>query len=441
MDLRTRREFGFGSLAALTAVNSLPQVFEVTTFGASGDGKKIETAAIQAAIDACAKAGGGSVLLPRGTYRSGTLRLRSHVTLQLARGARLFGSTELGDYPPISPAMRSYTDNYTDKSLIYAEDAEDLGIEGPGVIDGEGAAFHGPYKVRPYLMRFISCRDVSVREVTIQNSPMWVQHYLGCEAVRLTGLRVNSKVNANNDGIDIDSCRRVRISDCDISSGDDAIVLKSTSDRPCQDVAVSNCVLNSNCNAIKLGTESNGGFENISVSNCTVYDTRLAGIALETVDGGVLDGVVVSNIVMRNVTCPIFVRLGDRGRPFREGGARPAVGALRDVLIQGVIARGAGKIGCSITGLPGHRVENVTLRDVRMEFAGGGVRADAEREVLEQAEKYPEHSMFGTLPAYALYCRHVSRLHLHNVSTSFRSPEERPALVFDDVRDLESGSL
>ena len=180
-------------------------------------------------------------------------------------------------------------------------------------------------------------------------------------------------------------------------------------------MVVANCVLSTACNALKLGTESNGGFENIAISNCTIYDTRLAGIALEMVDGGVLDRVTISNIVMNGVATPIFIRLGDRARPFTEGGARPPVGKLRNVSIANVQAAGAGGVGCAIAGLPGHAIENVVLENLRLTFAGGGKRADARREIPENAEKYPEHSMFGTLPAYGFYCRHVKGLSLRNI--------------------------
>jgi polygalacturonase len=269
-----------------------------------------------------------------------------------------------------------------------------------------------------------------VRGLGMRNSPMWVQHYLACDGVRISGLRVSSRVNQNNDGIDIDASSAVRISDCHIVSGDDAIVLKSTTARPCRDVVVTNCVLSSLCNALKLGTESNGGFDNIAISNCTVYDTRLAGIALEEVDGGILDRVTISNIAMRNVKCPIFVRLGDRGRPYTEGMARPPVGALRNVVIQGVEAEGGDKTGCPLAGLPGHPIENLTLRDITLSFEGGGTAPDA---VPEQADKYPEYKMFGPLPAFGIFARHIRGLRMENVRCTALAPDARPAVLYDGV--------
>ncbi len=266
---------------------------------------------------------------------------------------------------------------------------------------------------------------------------MWVQHYLACDGVEIRGIRVHSRVNGNNDGIDIDCCQRVRISDCDIWSGDDAIVLKSTADRPCKDVVIANCVLSSLCNAIKLGTETNGGFENIAIANCSIYDTRLAGLTLQIVDGGTLDRVTVSNLAMVNVTAPLFLRLGDRGRPFQSGGARPAVGRMRNVTISNIEAVGAKRTGCAISGLAGHAIENVTLENVRLSFEGGGARQDAQRRIAENAQGYPEYNMFGVLPAYGLYCRHVKNLVVRNLHTAFERAEERPALACEDVEALE----
>ena len=414
----------------------VPVFFAVGEYGAAGDGAHLDTRAIQDAIDECAKKGGGTVIFPAGVYLSGTIVLRNHVTLRLEAGAILLGSKNLQDYPPHVPALRSYTDMYTDKSLIYGEDIENIAIEGHGVIDGQGASFRGPYKVRPYVMRFVGCRNVAVTGVTIRNSPMWVQHYLACDDVQIRGISVHSRVNDNNDGIDIDSCQRVRISDCAITSGDDAIVLKCSSERPCKDVVVTNCVLSSRCNALKLGTESNGGFENINISNVAVYDTHMAGIALEAVDGAVLDHVSISNITMKGVGAPIFIRLGDRARPFAPGATRPPVGKLRNVSISNVQAVDAGITGCAIAGLNDNAIENVILDNIRLTFSGGGKLTDAVREIPEKSHAYPEYNMFGTLPAYGFYCRHLRNLTMRGVQIGSES-DGRPGLVCDDVENVE----
>jgi polygalacturonase len=409
----------------------------VRDYGAVGDGSKLDTRALQAAIDACAGAGGGTVYFPQGRYRSGTLFLKSHITLHLEGGATLLGSTKLEDYPSTVPAVRSYTDNYTERSLVYAENLEHIGFEGRGTIDGQGGEFKGAYKVRPYLLRVIACREVSMRGLTLRNSPMWVQHYLACEGVCIDGIRVESTCNANNDGIDIDGCERVRIANCDIRSGDDALVLKSTLERPCRNVVVTNCVLSSLCNAFKLGTESNGGFENIVMSNCAIYDTRISGIALELVDGGTLEQVSISNVTMHNTKSAIFIRLGDRARPFKPGMEPIGAGRLRHVRISDVQAFGADVMGCSITGLPGHPVEDVALENITVSFAGGGKAIKDLVSVPEKEKAYPEYAMFGLLPAYGFYCRHAHGLRLSRVQVSTVQPDPRPALVCEDVSGLE----
>jgi polygalacturonase len=416
-------------------------IYNVRDFGAVGDGRTSSTAAIQKAINNCAENGGGAVLLSAGSFLSGTIYLKSNVALHLSAGSVLLGSTNLEDYPVTVQAFRSYTDNYTNKSLIYGENLQNVTIEGSGVIDGQGAAFKGPYKVRPYLIRLVTCQNVLVKDVTLKDSPMWVQHYLACDDVHVRGVTVRSRVNHNNDGINIDCCHRVCVSDCNIWSGDDAIVLKSTASRACENVVITNSVLSSLCNAIKMGTESNGGFKNVVVTGCSIYNTNLAGIALEIVDGGVLDQVVVSGITMRNVRVPIFLRLGDRARPYKKDVKRPSVGVFRNVTISDIEASASSNLGCSITGLPNHEIENVTLSNIRISVPGGGTEEDAKKAVPEKPEAYPECTMFGTLPAYGFYCRHVRGLRLRNVQLTCREPDMRPALVFDDVQRAEIEAL
>ena len=243
--------------------------FIVTEFGAKGDGLTVNTEYINNAIEACFLAGGGTVYFPAGSFVSGTIVLKSDVHLYLEAGSVLMASTDLADYQVITPSFRSYTDvNYVDKSLIYAEKSKNLGISGKGIIEGNGGhdQFNfsndpSHYKDRPFLIRMVECSDVSIEDITIKDSPMWVQHYLACERLIIDGITVRSEVNVNNDGIDIDCCRNVRISNCDIRTGDDAIVLKSTAPKMCENIVITNCLLSSNCCAFKIGTESVGGFK------------------------------------------------------------------------------------------------------------------------------------------------------------------------------------
>ncbi|MCG3198263.1 MAG: hypothetical protein GHCLOJNM_02758 [bacterium] len=455
------------------SIDSHSATYSIRDYGAKGDGQTSDTAAIQAAIEACANAGGGTVLFPPGRFLSGTIFLRSHVTLEFDTGSTLLGGTRLEDYPLTLCAFASYTDRYCGRALIWGEGLEDVGIVGRGTIDGQGAAFKdnrpsdevaaeiakdwtdpsrhvpkGVYINRPYLIRLVSCSGVRVEGLTLRDSAMWMQHYLNCDFVAIRGITVYNHCAANNDMIDIDCCREVLISDCFGDTDDDALTLKSTADCPTENVTVTNCALSSHCNAIKLGTESSGGFKNITISNCVIRPSRdreamagrnegLAGIALEMVDGGSLERVAISNVAMYGQTTPIFIRLGNRARPFKTDMEKPGVGTLRDVILGNIVATGAGGIGCSITGLPDHPVENVTLSNIRIEYKGGVARLPKLSEVPEVPEKYPESAMFGTLPAYGLYCRHVKGLRLESLDLATEKHDARPALACEDVRDLE----
>ncbi len=421
--------------------------FSVKDYGAIGDGIANDTCALRNTINVAASALKGMVVFPPGRYLSGGLILKNDVTLRLEAGATLLASTNVNDYPVITPAFRSYTNsNGACPSLIYGENLHEIGIVGEGVIDGQGAAFaYGPGLVRPRLLSFVTCRAVRVEGITLRDAPGWVQHYLACDDLTIHGIRVFSHANYNNDMMDVDCCRNVHISDCIGDTGDDGVTLKSTADRACENITITNCVLSSHCNAIKLGTESNGGFKNIAIRNCVVRPSKsdeihhgtkggLAGVALEMVDGGTLDGVTVSDVAISGVQSPLFLRLGDRARPFIEGGPKPGMGAFRNVVISNIVATDVSDIGCAIAGLPGHPIENLTLSNIRITFAGGGTKDQASATVPEKAEDSPECTMFGVLPAYGLYFRHVNGLKLTNVDLRCAKPDLRPAMIYDDVK-------
>jgi hypothetical protein len=429
-------------------------------YGAVNDGKTITTKAIQRAIDDCAAKGGGTIVFPSGKYLSGTLYLKNNIILSLKAGAELLGSSNLDDYPSTLSHFPSYADNYTERSLIFAEQLQNISIIGQGKINGQGFLFepvYQPYKIRPYIIRMIKCKNILLRDITIVNPAMWTQHYLACNDLTIDNVKVDSwNSNVNNDGIDIDGCDMVRISNCYIKAEDDAIVLKSTSPEPCQNVTISNCVLSSLCNAFKCGTESTGGFENIVVSNCIIIDTRYSGIALEIVDGGHMNNVIISDIVMKDVNNPIFIYLGDRARPYIEGAPKKPAGTMRNIKVSNISATGAGnftpdrfsdlykkqnrlmadkEIGSSITGISGSYIENITLSDISIVCSGGGAKDLVNIKVPEKEKEYPEYNMFGNLPSYAFFISHVKGITMNNIDVSYALPDYRPALYLKDVRE------
>jgi len=417
-------------------------LFDVRNHGATGDGRTKDTRAIQAAIDAAARSG-GTVSLPAGAYVSGTLRLRSHVALRLDAGATLLASPDKDDFdPPEEPGYETFTDLETrdfNFALLQGRGVSHVRILGPGRIDGNRTSRDGP---KPIALR--ECRRVEIRDLTVANSPNYGISLLGCEGVDILRVKI---LNGYSDGIDPDCCRNVRIVGCHIESRDDAVVLKTSfalgERRPTEHVTVTGCHLVTMHNALKLGTESTGDFRDITFRDCTIVGRPhawkgelSAGVSLQSVDGGTLERVVVSNIRMTNVRAPIFVRLGRRGRAQAPG----TEGALRDVSISNVSATGASG-GSSITGVPGLPVGRISLKNIRIQATGGMRVAPASLDMPEMEAKYPDAAMFGDLPAYGLYCRHVAGLTADGLDLSVAQPDARPAVVLDDARGVHVRSL
>jgi parallel beta-helix repeat protein len=275
-----------------------------------------------------------------------------------------------------------------------------------------------------------------------------MQHYLACDNLQIKGIRVYNHCNYNNDGIDIDGCHDVLISDCIIDSDDDGICLKSTSPRLCRNVTVSNCVVHSHCNSLKLGTETTGGFQNIQFSNClvsppekeTVFYGQPVGqsaISVEMVDGGILDQVSFDHITILETRCPIFIRLGNRARKHAPEAPQPLVGSLRNVSITNVMATTSSKTTSNITGISGAYAENIYLGNIQVTNKSTGTAADAAIVVPEKDEAYPTAGMFGdVLPASAFFVRHVKNITFENVRVVIENENVRPAFVLDDVQDI-----
>jgi hypothetical protein len=419
--------------------------FWVVDYGAKGDGLQLETTALQSAIDDCAGRGGGTVIVPKGDYPTGGLVLKDNVILRLSAGARVLGTGQPQDY-------RKHG------CLIYASEAKNIGLSGPGIIDGRGA---GVRQNRYLIACFRNCRQISLTGVTLKDSAAWGVHLVECDQVQVDGLRIDSVVNANNDGLDLDGCQNVFISNCRFRCGDDAIALKTNRGVPCKNIAIANCVLSSRWAAFRFGPESRGNFENIAVSNCTIEDTFGCGIKLQMAEGAQMKNILFANLVMDNVTGPISLRLGNwvSGILARDGNAGRSIGTFQDVRFSNIRARvaanaqterysstvfnagtpfpGEEKSCISITGLPGHPITGISLSDIHITFPGGGTAAEAaRREVPDLQDTYPEYFMFGVLPAYGLYAHHVKGLVLNHVRFDLAAPDLRPAIVTDDAEDL-----
>ena len=451
------------------AAKTAARIFDAMDFGATGDGKTLDTKSINAAIDACHAAGGGMAYLRPGTYLSGTVVLQSNVTLYLEAGATLLGSTNRDDYSPqTGPSLMG---DAGQKHLIFARDAENVGLAGPGRVDGQGQAFWESRKreqpaaadgwkdviafdwvgrpPRPSpMLEFYNCKFLRIEDVRIENSAGWTLRPIHCDNVFIRGISIKNPVYGPNcDGIDPTCCRNVFISDCLIDTGDDAICLKSESPyggetRVSKNITIANCVLSGCCNGLKFGTATRGGFENITFTNSVIFNDDvplgsriISGIALEMVDGGWIEGVLISNIRMQRTRTPIFIRRGNR-HPGPDG----APGKLRGVMIENIYATDS-ILTSSVTGLPGFDVEDVTLSNIHIESDEGGSADWVSRKIPEQEKSYPESRQFGRLPSYGFYCRHVTGLRLRNIEFKSAANEARPAIFCDDVKDLDLDGL
>ena len=456
-------------LALVAVAASAPAdgaICKASDYGAQGDGKALDTAAIQRAVDACARQGGGTVLLESGTFLSGTIVLKDSITFRIANGATLLASPRIADFTPYPPedvrliAIDGSTQNKGNGPyhLIHASGASHIAIDGGGTIDGNGRAYwdSDPQKIfvsrrpRPSpLIEFVGSAGIRIENVTIRNAAGWTVHPLESRDIRINGLViVNDPRGPNTDGIDVDSSQNVMIRDSDIDAGDDCVVLKTTGRRgarpapPTSNVIVSGLTCSSDDQGIKIGTETLGDIRDVLFTGILIYRSKrqyrppTAGISISMVDGSALENIVVSGVIIRDAVTPFFLRLGNRGR----GQKVPVAGRAANIMLSNIVATG-GTLASSITGLPGSPIRNVSLSDVQVVMAGGGKRGTI--VVPEAAQDYPQAPMFGPLPASGLYARHVDGLALRNVQFMTAQPDARPSIVLDDVRlapNQETGS-
>ncbi|MFC0773082.1 glycoside hydrolase family 28 protein [Terrimonas alba] len=446
------------SLAAIAGCFCLhAKDVNIKDHGAVGDGQTMNTVFLQKAIDECSASGGGKVIFPEGIYLSGTIAMKDNVTLHFQKGSRLLGSTNIEDYRNLDPFTEGLGID-VGWALLVAIDLKNIGIEGEGAIDGQGSKLKAEHIIkdtrpegqrwgrRPFLVRIVRCDGVTVKDITLNYAAAWTSHYFQSKNIHIENVKIVSVGVAHNDGIGIDGCQDVRIKNCDIVSGDDALVFKTTSSTMgCKNIVVSGMRLKSRQAGIKMGTESMAAFEDIKISNCHIYDTRNGGIKLFSVDGAHLRNVEISNITMSEVRTPMIFRLGSRLNVFRKGqDSKQSTGIFENVIIKNVKAKAADSAqlkppsGILITGVPGHYITNLTLENIEIDLLGTGTAEDARHAVPEAIDQYPEVKTFGpVIPAYGVWARHVKGLKLKNISFRLKNNDLRPAFICEDGKDIE----
>lgn len=455
---------GAGALAAQPAgprpAIAGTRVYNVVDFGAKGDGKTLDTAALQAAIDACHKDQGGTVLVPAGVFVIGTVELKSNVTLHIAAAGKLLGSADGKQYHAADaiPLRGDSTLGDGNVGLIFAVNAENVTVEGPGTIDGQGAQFRSPTRGvpppsgrggadRPYHLLFYRCRNLRVRDLSLVASAFHSVRAIQSSFVWMDGLHIYNRVNGNNDGFHFVSCEYVHVTNCDVQSQDDACALFGS----CKFVTVANSTFSTRWSVFRFG---GGNPENVTVSNCVIYETYGCPIKMHFGPESQVRNIVFSNLVLKDVTGPISINRSPRGR----GGEAPAQnGFLRNISFSNirasVVAEGRQYPDMSfrqnyrpgetrqcivLNGVGEAALEDITFDDVRVTYEGGGNAEEARREVPQTGGEYFE---IGTPPAYGLYARNVRGLTLNNVRFDLEKPDVRPAVVFERVTDASVSAL
>ena len=440
------------------------RVYNIHDFGAKGDGKTLDTAALQSAIDACAKDQGGIVLVPAGIFVIGTVELKSNVTLHIAAQGKLLGSADGKQYRAADeiPITGDATLRDGNVGLLFAVNAENVAVEGPGSIDGQGAQFRSPTRGvpppsgrggshRPYHLLFYRCKNLRVRDLFLVASAFHSIRVIQSDFVWMQGLRIYNRVNGNNDGFHFISCEHVHVSDCDVQSQDDACALFGS----CKKVTITNSTFSTRWSVFRFG---GGNPENVVISNCVIYETYGCPIKMHFGPDSQVQNILFSNLVLQDVTGPVSIDLAAHAR----GGDTPAPGSpakgfVRNIMFQNIRAYVVSE-GRQFPDMPFHQgyrpgetrqcvvlncvgdwfLENVVFSNVHITYGGGGTAEEARREVPQIAGEYFE---IGTPPAYGLYARRVRGLSLSNVRFNVEQPDLRPAVVLDRSSDVAISAL
>lgn len=441
----------------------------VKNYGAAGDGSTNDTAAIQKAIDYCAEQGGGTVLLEKGQYVSGTLRLRSNVHLEIGVSAKLLASRDIRDYREDVHHNRYRNEEALDRCLIYAEDAENIGIGGHGEINGRAEAFPNEGSIyRPMMLRFLRCRNIRISDVRLYNAAAWTTAFLDSSHIRVDRVDIRNWKRYNGDGLDFDGCSHVWVTDCHILGTDDNLCLQSSSQEyPVRDIHVSGCTFSSVCAAIRIGLKSIGSIRNVVVQNCTMHNVWREGIKVECTEGGDISDILIQNVAMHNVSRPVLLILNNRFEPDGLGSSvelqeMPEIGTMKRITISGLhaaddeeMAQPHLRFGSDVMGSPSfngirmdahrqHPIEEVTLHNVHYTSIGG-VRlsdipeeypevADGKREDVSKTSEnyYPDWSR-----AAFMDIRNVEGLLLDGVILRACRKDERPPVILEGCGILE----
>ncbi len=424
-------------------------IFDIRDFGASGDAATLNTVAIQRAIDACTTNGGGQVLVAGGRFVTGTLYLKDHVTLHIASGAALLGSTNIAHYTTDTHKNIYAGEPHMDRCLIFARKAVNIGLTGSGTIDGQGERNYfpnpgDPGKNRPMLIRFLECNRIQLRNLTLCSPASWTSAWLYCGDIVVDGITITSRANGNGDGLDFDGCENVRVSNCLFDTSDDSICLQaSRADHPCNNVVINNCVMKSQWAAIRIGLSSLGNLHDVTVSNCIFHDIQDAGLKIQMCEGGLMKNMLFSNIVMRRVPRPVFMTFNQWRMGVDSPKDLPPMKALNDIQFSHIrvdnSTLGTTPTGIVLSGIPGHAIENISFDDISLTAPGGGTAEQAAiRTLPEFVDRRPEFGVLGKEVSFAgFYARHVRGLTLLNMRFDAIKPEARPAVVCENVEQLE----
>lgn len=422
----------------------------IKEYGVIADAQTIQTTAVQSAIDDCAK-NGKTLVFEKGKYICGTLTLRDNSHIVLEEGAVIFGSEDTRDYPENEVSFVDAVGRKRGECLVLIAKVNNVIIEGSGVICGNGAVFQGERdEVRPFLMRVVEAENVKLKGISLTDAGAWCLHINKSSHVDIDGIKIHSDVNANNDGIDIDSSSYISIKNCDIVSGDDGICIKATTLLPCEYIDVSDCRVSSNWGCFKIGTESVGDVSHVKVQNCLFYDNIGGGIKIVPTDGMNLSDVYISDIEMKNATGPIFVGLGERLRRY-AGIGRDTLSTIKDVTIRNIKAdvyrapeRGLylGEVwgdsigGIIISGTEKNPIENLTLENIEVSLPGGVTKYE-EHEVKPIGERYPEFHVLDPVPAKGIYARYTNNSVFKNISLTFKEDDVREVIFTEKCENID----